>query len=103
MEKVKTMAYQKRDVEYAPLKTGFKTEDVRLRMDQTFMRKPSVRAPRVELMLTDEQESEFVECAMDAHYFAANYYKITTIDKGFILFDMHDYQKQLFHFSRSVH
>lgn len=91
------MAYQKRDVEYAPLKTGFKTEDVRLRMDQTFMRKPSVRAPRVELMLTDEQESEFVECAMDAHYFAANYYKITTIDKGFILFDMHDYQKQLFH------
>ncbi|ARB06451.1 hypothetical protein LPEK22_00054 [Escherichia phage LPEK22] len=91
------MAYQKRDIEYAPIKTGFKIDDVKLRMDQTFMRKPSVRAPRVELMLTDEQEDEFVECSMDAHYFAANYYKITTIDKGFILFDMHDYQKQLFH------
>lgn len=91
------MAYQRRDIEYAPLKTGFKIEDVKLRMDQTFMRKPSVRAPRVELLLTDQQEDEFVECSMDAHYFAANYYKITTIDKGFILFDMHDYQKQLFH------
>lgn len=91
------MAYQKRDIEYAPQKTGFKVEDVKLRMDQTFMRKPSVRAPRVELLLTDQQEDEFVECSMDAHYFAANYYKITTIDKGFILFDMHDYQKQLFH------
>ncbi|AEW24347.1 terminase large subunit [Escherichia phage PhaxI] len=91
------MAYQKRDIEYAPIKTGFKIDDVKLRMDQTFMRKLSVRAPRVELMLTDEQEDEFVECSMDAHYFAANYYKITTIDKGFILFDMHDYQKQLFH------
>ncbi|WP_416142544.1 hypothetical protein, partial [Escherichia coli] len=61
------------------------------------MRKPTVRAPRVELVLTDEQEEEYVKCAMGAHYFAANYYKITTIDHGFILFDMHDYQKQLFH------
>lgn len=91
------MAYQKRDVEYAPIKTGFRINDVKLRMDQTFMRKPSVRAPRVQLELTDEQEDEFVKSAMDAHYFAANYYKITTIDHGFILFDMHDYQEQLFH------
>lgn len=90
------MAYKK-EIEWAPEKTGFKIQDVKLRMDQTFMRKPTVRAPRVELMLTDTQEDEFVECAMDAHYFASNYYKITTIDKGFILFDMHDYQKQLFH------
>lgn len=89
--------YQKRDIEYAPLKKGFKIDDVQLRMDQTFMRKPSVRAPRVELTLTDDQESEFVECAMDAHYFAANYYKITTIDHGFQLFNMHPYQEQLFH------
>ncbi|ASZ78823.1 terminase subunit [Serratia phage 2050H1] len=90
------MAYQKRDVEYAPLKTGFKIPDVKLRMDQTFMRKPSVRAPRVELDLTVAQEDEFIKCSLDALYFAKNYYKITTIDHGFTLFDMFDYQEQLF-------
>lgn len=89
--------YARRDVEYAPLKTGFKIPDVRLRSDQTFMRKPTVRAARVEVEITEEQEDEFIKCKLDAHYFAANYYKITTIDKGFVLFDMHDYQKQLFH------
>ena len=91
------MGYSKREAEMAPKKTGFKIDDVHLRMDQTFMRKPSVRAPRVELELSYEQEDEFIHCCMDAHYFAKNYYKITTIDRGFILFDMHDYQEQLFH------
>lgn len=86
----------KKPVEYAPLKTGFKIDDIKLRMDQTFMRKPTVRAARVEVGLSEEQESEFIRCSMDALYFAKNYYKITTIDRGFILFDMHEYQEQLF-------
>lgn len=90
-------AYQKRDIEYAPIKTGYKIPDIKLRMDQTFLRKPSVRASRVELVLSDEQEDEFIRCTVDAHYFAANYYKITTIDHGVQLFDMHSYQEQLFH------
>lgn len=91
------MAQSKRQTEWAPEKTGYKVADIKLRMDQTFMRKPSVRAPRIETALTYEQEDEFVRCSMDAHYFANNYYKITSIDKGFILFDMFDYQKDLFH------
>lgn len=86
---------QKR-IDYAPLKTGFKIEDVKLRMDETFLRKPTVRAARVEIDMTEEQEDEWIKCSMDALYFAKNYYKITTIDKGFILFDMFDYQEQLF-------
>lgn len=85
-----------KQISYAPLKKGFKIEDVKLRMDQTFMRKPSVRAPRIEIDMTEEQEDEWIKCSMDALYFAKNYYKITTIDKGFILFDMFDYQEQLF-------
>lgn len=90
------MAYQPKPIDYAPLKTGYCVPDVRLRMDQTFLRKPTVKAARVELEITEEQENEFIRCSMDALYFAKNYYKITTIDRGFILFDMHDYQEQLF-------
>lgn len=85
-----------REIEYAPMKTGFKVEDVRLRMDQTFLRKPTVKAADQVIDMSPEQELEFMKCSMDALYFAKNYYKITSLDRGFILFDMFKYQEELF-------
>lgn len=83
-------------VEYVPEKTGFKVPDVRLRLDQTFLRKPNIKAADVEIQRTMEQELEYIKAASDAEYFAKNYYKITSIDKGFITFDMYEYQEKLF-------
>lgn len=85
-----------RVADLAPEKRGFKIPDARLRMDQTFMRKPNIKAADVELELTPEQETEYLRCSLDAEYFARNYYKITSVDRGFILFDMYDYQAELF-------
>lgn len=83
-------------VSFAPEKRGYKIKDVRLRMDQTFMRKPNIKAAEVELELNPEQQREYLRCSLDAEYFARNYYKITSVDKGFILFDMYEYQAELF-------
>lgn len=80
----------------APMKSGFKVPDIRLRMDQTFLKKPNIKAADVEIQRTMEQELEYVKAASDAEYFAKNFYKITSIDKGFILFDMYKYQEELF-------
>lgn len=45
--------------------------------------------------LTLEQEIEYMKCALDPVYFAKNYYKITSIDKGFVLFEPFEYQEEL--------
>lgn len=49
----------------------------------------------MKIELTLEQEIEYMKCALDPVYFAQNYYKITSIDAGFILFDPHEYQIEL--------
>lgn len=85
-----------RPIEYAPKKSGYKIEDIPLRMDQTFMRKPTIRAADIDLELNLEQTRERLKCQHDALYFAKNFYKITSLDKGFILFDMYEYQEGLF-------
>lgn len=89
------MARARRSVDMAPLKTGFKVADVHLRMDQTYKRRPSVKAANVDLEMTPEQEMEFVKCKRSAMYFITHYYKITSLDKGFILFNPYEYQRKL--------
>lgn len=81
--------------EYVPMKTGFPVEDVKLRKSQTFPRYTNLKDTGVDLELTLEQEIEYMKCAQDPVYFAKNYYKITSIDKGFILFDPFPYQEEL--------
>lgn len=78
-----------------PEKTGFPVADVRLSKDQTFPRYPNLKDADVDLDLTLEQEIEYMKCANDPVYFAKNYYKITSVDKGFILFDPFPYQEEL--------
>lgn len=80
----------------APKKRGYKVDDVHLLMSQTYKKKPTIKAENVELELTFEQERERIKCGADAEYFAKNFYKITSLDKGFILFDMYPYQEGLF-------
>jgi hypothetical protein len=44
---------------------------------------------------TPEQIKEYMKCAEDPIYFAQNYIKIVHVDKGFVPFDMYDYQKEI--------
>lgn len=79
----------------APVKTGFKIPDNELFMSQTYSRIPGLKAAQQNIELTPEQQMEFFKCATDSVYFVKNYYKITSIDKGFIIFDPYDYQEEL--------
>ncbi len=91
--------------EYVPMKTGFPVEDIQLKKSQTFPRFTNLKDSGVDLELNMEQEIEYMKCAQDPVYFAKNYYKITSIDKGFILFDPFPYQEELlnaFHDHRFV-
>lgn len=93
------MAIQKRATGKAgiqvPKKTGFKVEDHQLTEAQTFPRSKKLKNEGVKIDLTLEQEIEYMKCALDSIYFAKNYYKITSIDEGFILFEPFDYQEDL--------
>ncbi|AUR97704.1 coil containing protein [Vibrio phage 1.244.A._10N.261.54.C3] len=87
-------------IDWAPCKDNNKADgtfikDIRLRMSQTYSRKPALKAANLGLELDEIQQMEWVKCAMDAEYFIRNYYRITTIDRGFILFEPFDYQVEL--------
>lgn len=84
-----------KEIEYAPLKEGFKVADIKLPMGQTYKRRPAVKAANSNVQMTEEQINEFVKCKKSAMYFITNYYKITSIDAGFILFDPYEYQREL--------
>lgn len=89
------MARAQKKVDMAPLKTGFKVPDIQLRMDQTYNRKPMIKGEGIEFDLTEEQELEYIKCAASCTYFLKNYYKITSLDEGFILFKPYKYQEEL--------
>jgi len=88
-----------------PEKKGFKIKDQILNEHQTFPRSKKLKGEGVSIPFTLEQEIEYLKCAMDPIYFAKNYYKITSIDSGFINFDPFPYQEELiraFHDHRFV-
>lgn len=89
------MASAARKAELIPLKTGFPVADQQLNATQTFPRSKKLKNEGIVIELNLEQEIEYMKCAMDPVYFAKNYYKITSIDKGFILFEPFEYQEEL--------
>ena len=44
---------------------------------------------------TPKQIKEYMKCAEDPIYFASKYIKIVHVDKGFVPFEMYDYQKDI--------
>lgn len=41
------------------------------------------------------QIDEYIKCSTDPKYFIKTYVKIISLDRGLILFDMHDYQEEM--------
>ena len=48
-----------------------------------------------QIEFTPEHLQEYMKCLKDPIYFAENYIKIVHVDKGFIPFEMYDYQKEI--------
>lgn len=89
------MATAERKATMIPMKTGFPVMDQQLNATQTFPRSKKLKNEGVVIELTLDQEIEYMKCSMDSVYFAKNYYKITSIDKGFMLFEPFEYQEEL--------
>ena len=56
---------------------------------------PLLKRAGVEHAYTQEQVEEYMRCAEDPVYFAANYIKIVNVDRGLIPFEMWDFQKDM--------
>lgn len=50
---------------------------------------------KVNMHLTPRQVEEYRKCANDPKYFITNYTKIQDLEKGFIYFDMYDFQHDM--------
>ena len=60
---------------------------------ETYKNFPTLRAPGQEVPLTDEQIQEYIKCSQDPMYFLTHYYTITSLDRGEIIFDPYNYQR----------
>lgn len=60
---------------------------------QTYKNFPTLRAPGQEIPLTPEQIDEYIKCSQDPMHFLTHYYTITSLDKGEIIFNPFEYQK----------
>jgi hypothetical protein len=59
-----------------------------------------VKRDGVESHFTKEQMVEYAKCMQSPAYFAENYIKIISLDKGLIPFSLYDYQRDMFkHFN----
>lgn len=56
---------------------------------------PLLRAAGEKVLYTPEQIQEYLKCKEDIIYFAENYVKIVTIDKGLQLIKLWDFQKEM--------
>lgn len=60
---------------------------------ETYKNFPTLRAPGQEIPLTPEQTEEYIKCSVDPMYFLTHYYTITSLDRGEIIFDPYNYQR----------
>lgn len=54
-----------------------------------------VKNYKVNLHLTPSQVEEYRRCAKDPKYFIQNYVKIQDLERGFVYFDMYDFQDDM--------
>ena len=69
------------------------TEGFKLR--EGFRGNPKLRPAGLIIPYTEDQVKEILKCRKDIVYFAENYYKIITLDKGLQTIKLYDFQKDL--------
>ena len=63
-------------------------------MSQFYNANPRLKSAGVNIHYSEEDLDEYVKCKLDPLYFIENYIKIISLDRGMILFKLHDYQKR---------
>ena len=64
-------------------------------MSDVYLGNPLLKKANTPIEFTQEQVLEFVKCKEDPVYFAKNYVKIVTLDKGLQPFNMYPFQEKL--------
>lgn len=68
--------------------------------DLGYLGNPNVKRDGVEQEWTQEEIQEYVKCMKDPVYFATNYIKVISLDKGLVSFTLYPYQEKMFnHFN----
>ena len=68
--------------------------------DLGYLGNPNVKRDGVEQEWTQEEIQEYVKCMKDPVYFATNYIKVISLDKGLVPFTLYPYQEKMFnHFN----
>jgi hypothetical protein len=71
--------------------------------EQYYLGNPLLKKANTKIEFTEEQVLEWIKCSEDPAYFARNYIKIVTLDRGLSEFDMYPFQEKMiktFHNSR---
>lgn len=63
--------------------------------DNVYLGNPLLKKANTQIEFTKEQIQEFVKCKQDPVYFAKNYVKIVTLDRGLELFKPYHFQEKL--------
>lgn len=83
----------------APPKKGggfkFPVEDYLLPMRDTYLGNPLVKRGHTQQQFTEEQMIEIYKCSQSPEYFAENYCRIVSVDKGIVPFKMWKFQKAM--------
>ena len=66
-----------------------------LELERGYNGNPLLKKPRKSLNWTKDQLQEWIRCADDPVYFAEKYYKIVSLDEGFVTIKLFDFQKEI--------
>jgi hypothetical protein len=64
-------------------------------MSDVYLGNPLLKKANTPIEFTQEQIEEFIKCQNDPVYFANNYIKIVSLDKGLTQFHPYDFQEKL--------
>ena len=65
-----------------------------------YLGNPSVKRDGVQQQFTKDEVSEYLKCMKDPIYFAKNYVKVISLDRGLVPFKPYSYQEKMFkHFN----
>ena len=66
-----------------------------LEMERGYNGNPLLKKTRKQINWTPDQLQEWMKCSQDPVYFAEKYYKIVSLDEGFITIKLFDFQKDI--------
>ena len=73
---------------------------MQIHQNESYLGNPSVKRDGVQQQWTPELIQEYSKCMADPVYFAENYVKVISLDKGLVPFSLYPYQREMFsHFN----